>query len=139
MFSEYLPDDLTMVVEVGMRNEDVVKIDHDVSGQNEVLEDVIHHHLEGGQGVGKAEVHHQRLKEPLVSTEHSLPFVAFPDPDVVETPPDVEFHEEPGSLQTVNEIADQREQVPIFHGHCVKHPVVLDELEGTILLNEEDR
>jgi hypothetical protein len=38
--------------------------------------------------------------------EHGLPFITFPDPDVVETPPDVEFHEEPGSLQMVNKIVD---------------------------------
>jgi hypothetical protein len=142
MFSElaeHLPDDFAMTGGVRMRDEDVVEVDHDISRQNEVLEDVVHHCLEGGQGVGKAEVHHQWLKEPLVSMESGLPFVTFLDPDIVETPPDVEFREEPGSLQMVNEIVDQRERVPIFHGHCVKCLVVLDKPEGTILLlNKED-
>jgi hypothetical protein len=47
-----------------------------------------------------------RLEEPPVCTEHSLPFVTFPDPDVVKTPLDIEFCEELGSLQTVNKIVD---------------------------------
>jgi hypothetical protein len=72
--------------------------------------------------------------------EHGLLFVTFPDSDVVEIPPDFEFREEQGSLQTVNKIVDQRERVPIFHSHHVKHLVVLDKPEGTILLlNKEDR
>jgi hypothetical protein len=72
--------------------------------------------------------------------EHGLSFIAFPDPDIVETPPDIEFCEEPGSLQMADKIVDQRQWVPIIHGHHIKHPVVLDKLEGTILLlNKEDR
>jgi hypothetical protein len=35
-----------------------------------------------------------------------LPFITFPDPDVVAPPPDIEFCEEPSSLQTVNKIVD---------------------------------
>jgi hypothetical protein len=27
--------------------------------------------------------------------EHSLPFITFPDPDIVEAPLDIEFYEEP--------------------------------------------
>jgi hypothetical protein len=138
--TEHLLDDLAMKSEVRMRDEDVVEVDHDVSRQNEVLEDVVYHHLEGGQGVGKAEVHHQQLKEPPVSMEHSLPFVTFPDPDIVETPLDIEFREELSSLQMVYKIVDQRVWVPILHGHHVKCLVVLDEPEGTVLLlNEEDQ
>jgi hypothetical protein len=41
--------------------------------------------------------------------ECGLPFIAFPDPDVVEPPPNIEFHEEPSSLQTVNKVVDQGE------------------------------
>jgi hypothetical protein len=58
MFSElaeHLLDNFVMMGGVRMRDEDVVEVDHDISRQNEVLEDVVHHCLEGGQGVGKAE------------------------------------------------------------------------------------
>jgi hypothetical protein len=63
MFSElpeHLPGDFMVTSKVGIRDEDVVQVDHDVSGQNEVLEDVVYHHLECGRGVGKAKVHHQQ-------------------------------------------------------------------------------
>jgi hypothetical protein len=99
--TEHLSDDLMVTGEVRMHDEDVIQVDHDVSGQNQVLEDVVHHCLEGGWGVGKAKVHHQQLEEPSVRTEHGLPFVTFPNPDVVETPPDVELCEELGSFQLV--------------------------------------
>jgi hypothetical protein len=56
-------------------DEDVIKVYHDVSRQDEVLEDVVHHHLEGCRGVGQAEVHHQGFKKALVRPESSLPLV----------------------------------------------------------------
>jgi hypothetical protein len=72
--------------------------------------------------------------------ERGLLFVTFPDLDVAEPPPDIEFCEEPGSLQMVNKVVDQRERVPIFHSHRVECPVILDEPEGSVfLLNEENR
>jgi hypothetical protein len=85
------------------------EVDHDVSRQDEVLEDIVHCGLEHCWRVGKAEVHHQWLKEPPVSTEGGLPLVAFADQDVVEAPPNIEFHEELSSLQPINEVVDQRE------------------------------
>jgi hypothetical protein len=51
---EHLLDNFAMLGKVRVCDEDVIKVDHDVSGQYEVL-DVVHHHLEGGWGVGKAE------------------------------------------------------------------------------------
>jgi hypothetical protein len=125
--------------EVGVQDEDVVKVDHVVFEQDDVLEDVIHHCLEGSWGVSKAKVNHQWLKEPLSSMESCLPFVIFPDPDVFEPPSDIELCEEPSSLQTVNEVIYQRELVPVFHGHRVDCLVVLDKPKGSVLLNEEDR
>ena len=137
---EDLPDDLPVPGAVRVSDEDVVEVYHDVARQDEVLEDVVHHCLEGRGGVGQAEVHHQGFKEPPVRPERGLPFVAFPDPDVIETPPDVEFREEPGSFQSINKVVDQREGVPVLHGHRVQGPVVLNEPElSVLLLNEEDR
>ena len=52
----------------------------------------------------------------------------------------LEFCEEPGSFQMINEIIDQREQVLVLHGHHIKHPVVLYKLEAAVFLfDEEDR
>jgi hypothetical protein len=50
---------------------------------------IIDHCLEGGRRVGKAEVHHQRLKEPSVGMESGLPFVTCMDLDVFEPLSDI--------------------------------------------------
>jgi hypothetical protein len=47
-------DNLAVTGPVGMCDEDVIEVHHNVSQQDEDLKDVIHHHLEGGQRVGKA-------------------------------------------------------------------------------------
>jgi hypothetical protein len=38
-------------------DQDVVKIHGDDTFGDQVLEDLIHHHLEGGQAIGEAKVH----------------------------------------------------------------------------------
>ena len=76
-------DDLPVSGKVRVRNEDVVEVDHDISGQDEVLEDVVRRGLGGRQRIGQAEVHHQGFKEPPVSTEGGLPLVTFLNADIV--------------------------------------------------------
>ena len=57
------------------------------------MEDVIHHHLEGCWAVCKAEEHNLRLKEPSIGVECGLPLITFLNPDVVETPLDIQLGE----------------------------------------------
>ena len=62
MLSEYVQDlgyDLPMVFNHVSLYQDIVHIDCHVSFIDEVLEDVTHHGLEGGQAVGEAEEHDQ--------------------------------------------------------------------------------
>ena len=141
VLSEALEDfsnDLLMMSEIQVHNEDVVKVHPDVAGQDEVLEDVIHHYLEGRRGIGQAKVHHQGFEKAPVGLEHGFPLVTLPDADVVKAPPDVKFHEEPGSFQMVDEVVDQREQVPVLHGHRIKHLVFLYKPEAAVLLFDEE-
>src|ERR1700753_1253033 len=95
---ENLRDDSAVRTDVRVGNEDVIQVDHDISGKNEVLENVVHHGLEGRRGIGEPEVHHQWLEKPPVGPERRFPFVALPDPDIVKPPPDIELRKEPGSL-----------------------------------------
>ena len=81
------------------KDENIIKVDTDNSFRYHVVEDVIHHRLEGCQAVHKAKEHDLWLKEPLVGAECSLPLVTFPNPDVVETPPDIQFVEVFGTLE----------------------------------------
>src|SRR5258708_38037556 len=57
---------------------------------HKVREDIIHHGLECGQGVAKAEEHYLGLIQPLVCGKCSLPLVSFLDLDIVETPLEVQ-------------------------------------------------
>jgi len=83
-------------------DEDVVQIDHNHAFRDEVLEDVIHHCLEGGGTVRKAE-HDKGLIQAVVGLEGSLPFISFLYPDVVEAPSDVQFREVLGSAELRNQ------------------------------------
>src|SRR5262249_15179633 len=103
---EHLPDNLPVFPEIGVSDEDVVEINHDISGQDQVLENVVHHGLERRGGVGQAEVHYQGFEQTPVGPERGMPLVALADPDVVETPPDVELREEARSLETIDQIVD---------------------------------
>src|SRR6266508_4220810 len=76
----------------GLReDEDVVQIDHDHTFRDEVLEDVVHHCLEGGGTVHEAEEHDKGFVQAAVGPEGSLPLISFLYPDVVEAPPDVQL------------------------------------------------
>ncbi|KAF9798063.1 hypothetical protein IEO21_10792 [Rhodonia placenta] len=50
---------------------------------NEIMEDFIHHGLEGHRGVGEAEEHYQGFIQSPVSYEGSLLFVTGFDLDVI--------------------------------------------------------
>jgi hypothetical protein len=54
---------------------------------------VIHKTLEGSGTVAHAKKHDSRFKESMACFKGSLPLVFFSDPNVVVSPPDVEFTE----------------------------------------------
>jgi len=125
----------------GLReDEDVVQIDHDHAFQDEVLEDVVHHRLEGGRTVHEAEEHDKGLVQAAVGPEGGLPFVSFLYPDVVEAPLDVQFCEVLGSAELRNQFRNQWERVLVFHSHGIQRAVVLYQTEFSVLLfNKEDQ
>ena len=121
-------------------DEDVVQIDHDHTFRDEVLEDVVHHRLEGGRTVCEAKEHDKGFVQAAVGPEGGLPFVSFLYPDIVEAPSDVQFREVLGSMEFRNQFRNQQEQVLVFHGHGVQRTVVLYQTEFSVLLfNKEDR
>jgi len=57
----------------GLReDEDVVQIDHDHAFQDEVLEDVVHHRLEGGRTVREAEEHDKGFVQAAVMRHYTF-------------------------------------------------------------------
>ena len=71
--------------------QDIVHIDCHVSFINEVLEDVIHHGLEGVQAVGEAEEYDQGLKEAPIRSEGGFPLVSLFDLYIVASPMYIQF------------------------------------------------
>ena len=81
--------DLPVLFEGLREDEDVVQIDYDHAFRDKVLEDVVHHRLEGGGTVRKAEEHDQGFEQAVVGLEGGLPLISFLYPDVVKAPGDV--------------------------------------------------
>jgi hypothetical protein len=89
--------------------DDVVQVDTNHTFLDEILEDVIHHGLEGGWTVGETKEHDQGSKESPVGAECSLPLIAFLDPDIVAPPADIQFCEVACTTETVHEVRNQWE------------------------------
>jgi len=106
--------DLEVLFKGFHEDEDVVQIDHDHAFRDEVLEDVIHHRLEGGRTVREAEEHDKGLVQATVGPEGSLPFISFLYPDIVEAPSDIQFCEVLGSAELRNQFRNQWERVLFF-------------------------
>src|SRR5713101_7398050 len=75
-------DRVVMLLQSGSGNQDVVHVNEDFSSVDEVFEYLVHHGLEGGQGIRKAKEHDPRFKHALIGFESGLPFIAFFDVDV---------------------------------------------------------
>ena len=94
MFSEYVQDsghDLPMVFNCAGVYQDIIHIDCHVPFIDEVLEDVIHHGLEGGWAVGEAKEHDQGFEEAPIHSEGGFPLVSFLDSYVVVSPTYIEL------------------------------------------------
>ncbi|KAG5348973.1 hypothetical protein C0989_006810 [Termitomyces sp. Mn162] len=105
---------------------------------NKVLEDIVHHHLKGGQAVGESKEHNKRFKQSPVDPEGSLPFVSLVDAHVVVAPLDVQLSEVLCTLEVIDELGDEGEGVAVLHGHSIKDAVVLGQSEQAILLFDEE-
>jgi len=57
-------------------------------------EDHVHHHLEGGGGIGQPKEHDCWFEESFWGKERRFPFVSLFDTDIVVSPTYIEFSEE---------------------------------------------
>src|SRR6266481_8173174 len=108
---------------------------------NELLENVIHHGLEGSRAVGETEVHDQGFEKSTVHLEGCFPLITLFDAHIVISPMYVQLHEVLGFgfRNLVDNIGDEGEWVGVLHCHGIELPVVLHEPELTLLLiNKED-
>lgn len=83
--------------------------------------------------------HDSVLQIPILSAELSFLLVAFLEYDKVIGVPEVQFHEDPGSSQSVDHVRDQRDMVSVLHGGCVESLGVQTEPQSAVhLLSKHD-
>jgi len=94
--------------------------------------------LEGGGTVGHSKEHYEGFEEAAIGMEGCLPFVSGLDSYVIETPSDVKLGEVLGSAELGDEFGDEGKEVPVLDGYGIPRAIVLDQLERTILLFNEE-
>ena len=72
---------------------DVIDVDGDLSGVDEVSEDVVHYRLEGCGQVCQSKEHDCWFEQSSIHLECRFPFVSLFDSDVVVSPSYIELRE----------------------------------------------
>ncbi|KAG5349175.1 hypothetical protein C0989_005447, partial [Termitomyces sp. Mn162] len=90
-------------------DENVIEVHAHYTLCNEVLEDVIHHGLEGGWAVGETKEHDEWLEQSPVGLEGHLPLISFLNVHIIVTPLDVQFSEVLHAPEVVDELRDEEE------------------------------
>jgi len=122
------------------KDQDVIQVYYYDPFSYESSKDVIHYSLEGSGTVGHSKEHHERFEEVTVGVEGHLPFISRLDTYIIETPLDIKFCEVPGSTELGDKFRDEEEGISVLNGYGVQHTIVLDQLEQTIFLfNEEHK
>jgi hypothetical protein len=70
--------------------------------------------------------------------EGSLPLIALSDANIIVSPSYIELGEVLCTLESIDEIVDEGKKVSIFSCDGVECSIVLDEVELTILLLDEE-
>src|SRR6266446_132720 len=110
-------------------DKDIIHIAYGLAIVDEISEDIVHHHLEHCGGVTQSEEHDGWLKQPLVSSECSLPLVPFLDPHVVEAPSEVKYSEEFSIMEVGQNIGDEGEGVGVLDCDLIQLLIILYEVE----------
>src|SRR6266481_3973418 len=108
---------------------------------NELLENVVHHGLEGSWAVGETKVHDEGFEKSKACSESSFPLITLFDTHIVISPTYIQLREVLGFgfRNLVDNIGDEGEWVGVLHHHGIELLVVLHEPELTVLLiNKED-
>ncbi|KAG5338852.1 hypothetical protein C0989_005822, partial [Termitomyces sp. Mn162] len=124
LFQDKASDSMVYIQHFGV-DEDVIEVHAYYAFHYEVLEDVVHHGLEGGQAVGETKEHNEQLEQSPVGLEGSLPLIFFLNVHVVVTPPDIQFSEVSHTPEVVDELGDEGERVTVLHHHSIEYPIVL--------------
>jgi hypothetical protein len=107
---------------------------------DEVLENIVHHCLEGGGRVFESEKHHQGFVEAVVSTKRRLPLVTLLHSNILVPPSHVELGEEFCTAKLIYQFRDKGKRISILDRDGVECTIVLYKTKRSVLLfDEEDR
>ena len=106
-------------------DQNVVKVDDDISFFDLGLENVIHHTLKSGWWIAETEKHNQWFEKSKFGDKSRFPFVAGTNANVVVTPTNVEFSEPLWVSQFVDDIDDLGDWISIRNGHSIQLSIVL--------------
>jgi hypothetical protein len=74
----------------------------------------------------------------LICSEGGLPLISLSDADIIVSPSYIKLGEVSCALELMDEIVDEGEGVSIFSRDGIECSIVLDEVELTILLLDEE-
>ena len=109
--------------------EDVVDIDTHGVVHDEILEDVVHHGLEGHRAVGETEEHDEGFEQAAVGTECGFPLVTLFYSKVIVPPPYIQFGEVPGTVELIDQFGDERKWVLVLDSHLIQLSIILYQAE----------
>ena len=112
-----LTNNFPVLFQCSSEDKDIIQVDHYNAFCDQLLEDAIHHCLEGGWSIGQPKEHDQGFIEATICPEGCYPLVSFFHANIIEPPADVEFSEILSTLKFVNEFRDEGKGVLVFH--CV--------------------
>jgi hypothetical protein len=98
-----------MFFESTASDENVVEINSNLALSNEIGKDWVHKWLKGCRQVCQAKEHYFGLIQALVGDKGSLPFIAFPNTDIVIAPMNIKLSKDLCILELINNISSQRE------------------------------
>ena len=89
------------------------------------MEEVVHHGLESGQGIGESEKHHHWFKRSSIGLKSGLPLVTIADSNVFVAPLDVKLRKEcqsatVHSCELIHKFAYEGEWSGVLGGESVK-------------------
>jgi hypothetical protein len=102
------------------------------------MEDMIHEALEGGGGITQAKGHDQKLIVALMSSKGSLGNVCLFHMYLVVARMKIQFSEELGATQLIQEVINDRNGEFVFDGNFVEGAKVRTHSPRTLFLQDHD-
>jgi hypothetical protein len=135
---QYQSCDPVMLFNVLSEDENVIEVYTNNPFHNEILENVVHHGLEGRGRVSESKKHHQRFIEATIGMKHHLLLITHLHPHILVPPPHIELSEELHTSKLIHQFGNEGERIVIFDCDGVQHPIVLYQAKHTILLFDEE-